>query len=545
MFGWLVEKAAIEAPRAVEDKVQELLHERYPLLMDRLNGPSPASLVFPQRNGYEVGIPRGGSNERNNVGAQRNRRQELEELVDVYEQCIWTSVSANTIGRGCTGAGIRLVPDDIVASRLSAAPPTPAEQRFATLMKRCNDRENLIQILRSGFIDLVVTGDCYFEVGDILGEPRALWTLDACTMWVDADEHGQLKGYYQVLDTQRKRDFTPEQVIHVSLDAPRGGLYGTSPTKLNLLPIVTWLYTMACLKEQMKAGDMPRLWADFPRDVDVEEWYRKFMVRNRGARNISTPITTRGNAKLQPISQRQIADYVATLAVCRDQILSGYGVPPHKANVIEHGSLGSEGGAEAQDKTWRVDLVQPYQGLMAEPLQYRLIDQGYKIVGKHLEFGQVDMRDSKTIEEVRAIRAEHGVYTPSAWASDIGEPPVENGDQAWVKTRVGAIAVRDMPAYTLAQILGAAGQHAITVTQDADGTWVAVQPADDTVGEPAAGDEPPPDEPPNPPAPAPKGKPSRKSTDALGAQETMDRLQASANHAFQARRKQALKELQQ
>lgn len=531
VFGFLREQAAISNPRWVEDKVAELLHDRYPMLMDEVEDQG-----FPTRTGYEFGVPAGGTAQIINRGAQRNRRQRLEELADVFEQCVWVSVSANAIARGVTGGGLKLVPDDAVQARNANVRPTGPEQRLARLLRRCNAREDIRQIIRSTVLDLSVVGDGYIEVGDVLGEPGALWSADAVTMNVDADEHGEIRGYYQEIDTQRRATFTPEQIIHVSLDSVRTGIYGKAPTDLALLPIVVWLYTMACAKEQMKAGNMPRLWADFPHGFNVKGWYERFMVRNRGAKNISTPILTRGSATVKELGQARFEEYRVALAEARDQILAAFAVPPHKAGVIEAGNLGSEGGAEAQDKTWRIDTIGPVQDLVAEKLDFRLVQQGFGITGKHLEFGNVDMRDSKVVEELRAIRQEHGVYTTNAWAADIGEPPVVGGDDAIMKTRTGVIRVADIPAAAVAQILGFAGQQAIVLTKGPDGTLNAEQgqPAHE---EPDGDEGPDGSEPPGPEKPAPP-KPGKKVD---SADETMAKLRDSL--AYQARRRRVLKEL--
>src|SRR6185503_8309498 len=185
------------------------------------------------------------------------------------------------------------------------------------LLKWTNPREDMVQLLRSAVIDLNLFGDAYIEVVTLLGEPVALYTLDATTMTVVADDHGEVTGYIQQVDGAggtRTAEFTPEQVIHISLDAPRGGVYGVSPAQKALLPVTAWLFAEATIKECFRRGDPPRLHVDLgqKQDTDVQRFREQYMVFNLGPKAVGTPVITTNGGQVQVLDPRKVADYLAT-----------------------------------------------------------------------------------------------------------------------------------------------------------------------------------------------------------------------------------------
>lgn len=493
----------------------------------------------PGRLGFEFGIPQGGSTANQATALSNPRIELMEQLADTYMQCPWVSIPIDAIARTVTAGGLVLVPDDDIPE--GETPPEPVEVKsLRRLLRFTNPREDMIQLLRATITDLLVFGDAYLEVTTVAGQPVAIYSLDAATMTVIADDHGKVTGYTQYLDSRRSVKFDPEQVIHISLDAPRGGLYGVSPTQKALVLIVAWLFTASCLKELMRRGDPPRVHADMPKgmaDQDMQRWYESYMSRNLGVKNIGTPIVTRGGGSVTELSHSKVMDYLDSMNKLRDDILSEFGVPPSKAQVIESGNLGG-GTGEAQDKTWRVNTIIPIANLLLEKLNYALVQVGFGIQGWHLEFEEIDFRDSAVVENIRIQRLIHGAYTFNRYRAEIGEPPIPGGDDAIIMDRGKFVYVKDMSAFTQAEInqmnapLVAAGAGlAPRASNDGnDGTNPAVvgmTPHADVPANVAT-------------APAVQGQPPKE---VRGPDEEMRALTESMNRAYQARRRAALKGL--
>lgn len=406
-----------------------------------------------RRAGYEYGISLYASgNASSQVAAGQERQQVLNQLHQLYMTCNWVSAPIDVIARTVTAGGLQLVSTQDTQGG-DTAPDPPPVARLKRLMRFCNPREDMVQLLRNAVTDLQLFGDAYLEVVTLLGEPVALYGLDATTMTVLSDLHGEVTGYVQNVDGVRQAKFDPDQVIHISLDAPRGGLYGVGPAQKMLLPATAWLFVMATLKECFRRGDPPRLHVDLAhfQDTEVQRWREQYIVNNLGPRNVGTPVITTGGGQVGVLDPRKVTDYLDTARQLRDEIISGFGTPPAKLGIIETGNLGG-GTGEAQDKTFRVNTIIPIAALILEKLNYHLVQYGFDLSDWQLQFAEIDMRDSKVVEEIRDIRLRNGSYTLNRYRDEIGEPAVDGGDLPILVEHQGVVAWDDMEDMSRATI---------------------------------------------------------------------------------------------
>lgn len=416
--------------------------------------PGPARGAEVQRVGYEYGAGLVPSSARNAAAYSQERLQILNQLHQAYLTCPWVAAPVDLIARTVTAGGLEVVADSEDDGTVPTQ--TPEVERLKRLLKWTNPREDMVQLLRSAVIDLNLFGDAYIEVVTLLGEPVALYTLDATTMSVVADDHGEVTGYVQQVDGgggTRTAEFTPEQVIHISLDAPRGGVYGVSPAQKALLPVTAWLFAEATIKECFRRGDPPRLHVDLPhmQDTEVQRWREQYMVFNLGPKAVGTPVLTTGGGAVSVLDPRKVTDYLDTTRQLRDEIIACFGTPPGKLGIIESGNLGG-GTAEGQDKTFRVNTVIPIANLVLEKMNFHLVQQGFGIGNFHLEFGEIDYRDSAVVENIRDIRLRNGTYTLNRVRDEVGEPPVAGGDDPILVDRQNLVMWADMDAMSKAGI---------------------------------------------------------------------------------------------
>ncbi|MBD0743587.1 hypothetical protein BG418_18615 [Streptomyces sp. CBMA152] len=428
-------------------------------VVESLEAPTPAQV---RRIGYEYGLPLNIQNTSSLTSATSERQQVLAQLHQAYMSCNWVSACVDLIARTVTAGGLQAVPENSPTGDGTAA-DTPQVARLRRLMRFCNAREDMVQLLRNVATDLLLFGDAYLEVVLLLGEPVALYTLDATTMTVVADQHGEVSGYIQDVDGVRTVKFGADQVIHISLDAPRGGLYGVSPAQKALLPVTAWLFTMATLKECFRRGDPPRVHVDLghQQEADVQRWREQYRVFNLGPKAVGEPVITTMGGVIQVLDQRKVADYLDADRQLRDQIIASFGVPPAKLGIIETGNLGG-GTGEAQDKTFRVNTIIPIANLILEKLNFHLLMQGFGITDWHLEFEEIDFRDSKVVEEIREKRLHNGAYTLNRWRAEIGEPPVDGGDDPIFMERTFVAdwgSMQDMAKSFIIKNLGAQAQQ--------------------------------------------------------------------------------------
>ena len=239
----------------------------------------PDPPVTAQRSGFEYGIGPEGitpTTVRTSGQGTEDRSQLLTDLYDAFLACPWAWTAANAIARAITagGLGFRWDQDDGEGDHEEPVKPL-AVQQCERLLKFCNQREDMIQLLRSTVIDLMVFGDAYIELvwaGAGAGAiPVAMYTLDCPSTSPIVDTHGNVTGYMQVTERNQEAFFEPHEVILISLDAPRSGIFGVSPTYAALLPIKTWLFAHATLKELFRKGLPPtELFIDSQNYLDVK-----------------------------------------------------------------------------------------------------------------------------------------------------------------------------------------------------------------------------------------------------------------------------------
>lgn len=494
--------------------------------------PAPARagvpLVVPRR-GLDGDIPMGGTTTRQQSTSIATSRKELmDQLYGAYLACPWSSTCVDTIARTITAGGLTPEPETDAAAdpeRLTKPAPTRQVQDLQRLLDYCNPKEDIRQMSRGLVTDMLVYGDGFWEVVWMLGQPVALYSLDCPTMVPIADEHGYIAKYVQVVDPGRTVEFEPHEVIQVSMDTLRGGVYGIGPTQKLLLPITNWLFTAGLLKETMRKGNPPRLHFDYPIETPLPEIERNqamYQTHNIGIPNIGNPINTRGKAVPTEFKVAQIAEYLATLDKERDVITSGYGVPNRKVGIAESGSLGGAGAEAGEDRTFEVNTCGPISELILEKVNFALLD-AFGVAGWTLGFGRVDWRDDDTIEKMRDLRLRNGSWVLNRYRAEIGEPPVDGGDVPVLVDRQNLVAWSDLPALSKATVAATQAK-----SQQPDGP--AGPAGDDPAGQGSV------------PAVAPTvGKQSESGP--RGPEAETAALETAWRKDFQRRRRQALKEL--
>jgi len=439
----------------------------------------------PARGGFMVGVPIGGSNEYNSgeVGSSgpTDRISFMETMQQSYLTCTWSSAAVDAISRTATAGGIEVVPVGGITSDLEPAMATPEVKKVQALFNYVNPSQDIRQLMRGVSTDLLVFGDSFTEVvWSKMGEPVALYSLDPTTMTILADEHGMVKGYYQKTLTNREAWFQPKEVIHVKYDSPGDTLYGVSPTQKAILPITTWLFASALLRETYKRGDPLRAWVDWPialPESEMKKFQQQYMIRNLGAKNIGNLFETKGGAQVKELGTNQISFWLQTLQERRDEILSAYGIPPSKVGVIEAGNLGG-GTGSSQERTFRINTIGPLQELILEKFSFALMYQAYKVTDWTIKFGVVDWRDDIVIEQIRDLRIRNGSWVLNRARADIGEPPIPGGDKPVLIDRQNMVLWEDLDDLSKANLAAAQAQ-----SQPNDGTGIpALKPTTASVG---------------------------------------------------------------
>jgi hypothetical protein len=419
---------------------------------------SPPTAGLVQRLGYVSGVPVDGATVTNpgqsSGDTTIDRSSFMGQLLRAYLACPHASACIDVTARTITAGGITPLPNTVVDSGGEIPDLPPDVQEVMDLLAFVNPQDDIRQLMRQVITDLMIFGDSFTEVVWLLGKPVALYSLDCQTMTIQSDEHGIVNGYHQEMSNGHTADFEPHEVIHVKFDSPDSGLYGASPTQKNILPITAWLFTAALVKETMKRGDPLRAWVDWPialPESEQKRFQQQYQIRNLGARNIGNLIETKGGATLKEMAVNQLGEWMAIKQQSRDEIYTGYGVPPSKVSVIEAGNLGA-GTGTSQDRGFQVNLCGPIGELVMEKFTFALLYQAYDITDWHLGFGTVDWRDDLIIEQIADLRIRNGSWSTNKRRAIIGEAPIQGGDDAFIVDRAAMVLYEDLNEYSKASV---------------------------------------------------------------------------------------------
>lgn len=397
-----------------------------------------------------------------------NRDQTMGDLLDSYLACVPASAAIGAVARTVTAGGPLLHSRRAVDSADTRVLGVPAAAKpLQQLLDFVNPKQDARQFFRGVCTDALTFGDSFSEVVWWLGRPVALYDLDAATMRVDADAHGNVRKYVQKVGT-RVVEFKPHQVIQVSYDSPRGSVYGIGPLQMVQAAVNLWIFTTALLKERMRKGNPPTLHFDTAVEVpeaSVTKFVMQYLQQNIGIQNIGLPIVTRGMT-LNELKVAAIPELIAVQKEARDIILSGIGVPPAQVSVIETGNLGG-GTGTSQFKTFRVNTCEPVGAMVMEKFNYHLTWEAFRLPDVLMLFREIDWRDDKTIDEIASLRVRDGRWTVNRARDEIGEPPISGGDEAFIVNRQDMVLIGDIGAYSKASLAakqGAASGNPVVVT---------------------------------------------------------------------------------
>jgi len=239
------------------------------------------------------------------------------------------------------------------------------EEEFVTKLTEWSEYVDLSSVIRNALVDLVIFGNAFIEkvYNDDWGISN-LKIIHPATMFVDRDDDGTVKAYYQrpsgfdtntysslvpFISMERDIKLYPENVIHLKWNNPTNATYGTS----GLLTLIDSINIKLGMKEDMSY--LVQRWA---------EPFVAWLVGNEKFSNVSVPMINKVRNIINKQSEdknmalpwyvepkpiavgNETMDVSTYLAFMNDEIIKGLGVP----DVIlgSGGSGGRQASAEVK-----------------------------------------------------------------------------------------------------------------------------------------------------------------------------------------------------
>src|SRR6266516_496564 len=284
----------------------------------------------------------------------------------------------------------------------------------------------LLRFLRATSDDLEIYGESYAEIvpGGLFPQ---LHSLDCPSITYQLDEHGTILGYTQMLTQSNKKvQFKPEQIIRWWLPSKRAKMISFSPIEKLVNPTYADKSMVDWSQMFFRKGTRPSAWIQLGPESDVEDarTFVKFYKENyTGEQNAHVPPVMWGGAQLHEYGKGPIdIDFHGGRVFSREEILAGYGVPPASIGIIESGNIGG-GSGEDQDKSLRLNTVDPIKQLILEEFNQRIVVGVLGITDWIVNTKYADYRSDTQIVEVQQKRIFSGLSTPDEERQDSGKTP--------------------------------------------------------------------------------------------------------------------------
>lgn len=317
-------------------------------------------------------------------------------------------------------------------------------QKIEDLNEEESFRETLIKV----WTDVLATGNGYLEIGrNKMGEIGYIGHIPAKLIRVRKGRDGFVQyaterraiffRNYGDLDTVNPfgNDPDPNEILHFKMYSPTNNFYGIPPAVSATSAIMGDKYAKEFNLDYFENKAIPR-YAIIIKGVKLSEKSKKELLnyfrkevkgKNHGTLVVPLPVLT-GSGKDTDIKFEKLeaeitdASFDKYRKANRDEIISAYRVPPTKISIFVDANLAI---SRDGDKTFKTQVVGPDQTIIEQKINRIFAEFTENLVWEFKEIDLVD-EDIKSRIHDRYLRTQ--VLTPNDVRRDIGEVPLEGGD---------------------------------------------------------------------------------------------------------------------
>lgn len=228
--------------------------------------------------------------------------------------------------------------------------------------------------------------------------------------------------------TQPSIRYEPDELIHIY--EPELKLqklkYGVSKLQKIRLPILMMFNGLTHNQELLdNDGIDPRAILSFDKEVSDESFEAELarLGEMAQARKKGGTLAVKGASFQSSTITNQDMDFLELMKLCRDMILTAYGVQPGKAGIRETANLGS-GSGESQDKDFK-DMMKSKATIIEGAFNKVLGRNGFEEV---FRFNEMDIEDKLKRSQIETNQINSGVLTVNEVRKGYGLEAVPWGD---------------------------------------------------------------------------------------------------------------------
>lgn len=202
--------------------------------------------------------------------------------------------------------------------------------------------------------------------------------------------------------------------------------YGVSKLDKIRLPILMlWLGLNHNRRVLENDGIDPKAVLSFDKDITDESFLNELsrLSALSEERKKGGTLAIKGASFQSGGMNNQDMDFLSLMEMCRDMILTAYGVQPGKAGIRETANLGT-GSGESQDKDFK-DMMKAKASIIEGAFNKVLGHNGFR---EQFQFNEMDIEDKLKRTQIEQNKLNAGVVTVNEVRSSYGLDPVPWGD---------------------------------------------------------------------------------------------------------------------
>ena len=222
--------------------------------------------------------------------------------------------------------------------------------------------------------------------------------------------------------------YEPDELIHIYEPEInfRNLKYGVSKLDKIRLPILMMFLGLHHNQELLENdGIDPRAILSFDKEVSDETFENELsrLAEMAQERKKGGTLAVKGASFQTSTISNQDLDFLELMKLCRDMILTAYGVQPGKAGIRETANLGT-GSGESQDKDFK-DMMKAKATIIEGAFNKCLGHNGFEEV---FQFNEMDIEDKLKRSQIETNQINSNVLTVNEVRSSYGYDPVPWGN---------------------------------------------------------------------------------------------------------------------